>query len=263
MGGVVERLNRVVGLFAVIILLSGCATPTFHRLDQSARQHFQSVDSFLVFPQDEISVQVDSSNIATATGGGVIPALIDAAIESSRAETAEGLIQPVRNNLIDFNYPEILASELNTAFNELSWLNAGNVELKLSEEEKQLDELYSESNGSAIVYMTADYSLSPEFHAVTTRINLAIYPKSEALMPFRESNDSNKTPTNDGDNIYRQVFEYSTLLIGDPDLPKEASVAVLAENNSTALMDALRKNAEVIAGMIRNDIVIDKEVAKK
>lgn len=70
-------------------MATGCAPAPYKHLEQDARVHIQETDVVLAVPQEEIYGDINSSNMATAAGGGLLFALIDVMVESSRAKSAE------------------------------------------------------------------------------------------------------------------------------------------------------------------------------
>ena len=258
-----ETRRPVFAVLSLYLLLTACATaPNFHMLEE-ARPHLDQVDVFLVVAQDEIYAQIDQSNVAAAMGGGLIPALIDAAVESSRTKTAEQMMQPIRDGLINFDYAQVLADALDAGLKGVSWLHAGNLKLLRSDEKDQLQNLYNNSSASAILYITGDYSLSANMHSAVTVVNLALYPKSESLFTYREKPDKNGKPVDLSDNIYRNRVEHASILISDPDKKPEESAQMLADEGPGRIIDALNANARQVADLVKQDIAVPGSRDKK
>lgn len=75
-------------------LLAGCAGTTRVPLNQEASARLSRVDSVVLIPADEIIVRAKPSSVSLALGGGLIPALIDASITSSRQTELEAIANP-------------------------------------------------------------------------------------------------------------------------------------------------------------------------
>jgi len=256
---------QFLAVVSLLILLSACATlPPNHHLVEAARGQVSDVDVFLLVPQKEIYAQIDQSNVAAATGGGLLMALIDAAVDSSRTKTAEQNIQPIRDKLLNFDYADELGKEINSVLKNVSWLHAHDIQLVRSTiDEKLIADLYAKSKASAVLIVTGNYSLVPNFHSVVTDVSLTMYPKSATLDAYKESNDKNSTPTDGSDNIYRNHFKNSTVLITDPNMKKEDAATAVAAASPGKLVDGLTDNARKIAKMIGDDIMIGINTAAK
>jgi hypothetical protein len=253
-----------ISLFSLLVILSGCAaTPTYNHLAAEARPLLNEVDVYLVVPQDEIYAQIDQSNVAAAGGGGLLLALIDVAVESSRTKSAEELIQPVRDKLLDYDYAQVLATEVNSTLKSIEWLHAKDVVLLRSAADAQLNDLYGKSSASAVLYMTADYNLTSNFQSAVTSISLALYPKAETLTGFKERKEK-KTGFKDlMDNIYRNNFTHATILVNDPKVKKDDAAATVAGSSPALLIGALSDNAKNLGMKIKDDIVIAKTANDK
>ena len=74
---------RDIHFVVLFVLLSapGCVTtePAYIPLAKEVSQQIKSSNAVIVSTQDEIKADVEKSNVATYTGGGLIPALIDVA----------------------------------------------------------------------------------------------------------------------------------------------------------------------------------------
>ncbi|TLY35247.1 MAG: hypothetical protein E6K61_13715 [Nitrospirae bacterium] len=107
---------RDIHFVVLFVLLSapGCVTtePAYIPLAKEVSQQIKSSNAVIVSTQDEIKADVEKSNVATYTGGGLIPALIDVAIEGSRSKSAEQDIKPIRDALVGFDMGRELQTSL-------------------------------------------------------------------------------------------------------------------------------------------------------
>ena len=92
-----------------------------------------STDTVLVVKAAEIGTEINVSNVAAATGGGLIPALIDSGINADRTKKAEEAAGPIRDKLIDFDFGAELQEDLAREPETTGIENIGNVELVRSE----------------------------------------------------------------------------------------------------------------------------------
>lgn len=244
---------KLVLILTVAALSSACSHNQPNHIDMSARQHVDDVDAYLAVTQDEIYADIDRSATAAAAGGGLLFALIDAAIDNSRTSDAEDLIKPIRNSLIDFDYAEMLQSTIEKRFNDIKWMNVNKVELERSIGDGHVIDKIQKSKVSAVLFMTVDYKLASNFDAVTTSAALIMFPNKEALYEFKEQIDNNEHPADNSDNIYKNTITVTIPLGLGGD--KEANASILAKSNASEVKKALEKSAQKIA----QDIIIDIE----
>ncbi len=253
------RLRLPTVLSIVILLLTGCAGKQMHNhIDSSARGHIETVDAYLAVPQDEIYANIESSNITMYTGGGLIFALIDASINKSRTNNAEEIIQPLRDKLMDFDYAQILADEIGTRLKAVEWLNTSDLILERAITDDRYLQRMQSSSASAVLFMTADYSITTEFNAVNTRMALIMFPNVEALNKFKEKEDKDDNSVDNDDNIYRKdiIHTVSLPVTGT----REENIKKLSKDNCSELKKALHQNAKEIAMKITRDINLDEMV---
>jgi len=85
-------------------VLLGCASPRFIPMTEGAASKIKSTEAILVLSQQEIAAEINPSAVAAATGGGLLFALVDVAVNKSRADDAEAAIAPIKNALLDYDF---------------------------------------------------------------------------------------------------------------------------------------------------------------
>jgi len=243
-------------VLALVGMLSACAGVQKNHIDAAAREHIDEVDTYLVVPQDEIYAEIVRSQSAAAMGGGLLFAVIDAAVDNSRIKDAESLIQPVRDQLLEFDYAQVLKREIAEQLQQIEWMDLGEPSIERSIGDGSLVQKLQGSSKSAVLVMTVDYKLTPNFDAVTTQVALLMFPNREALQSFKEKLDNNDNPVDDSDNIYRnQIIDTVSLgLTGD----MEENALALSEPGSRIIQGALEESAQQIALAIFKDIQLDE-----
>ena len=111
---------------ACVLFLSACASASRVALAPETRAQLGQVKTLACFDQQEMNASITPSNIAQFTGGGLIPALIDAGINSSRAKRAEAAVAPIRDALIGFD----VSAEFNAALTQALGAGAGPLSLR-------------------------------------------------------------------------------------------------------------------------------------
>lgn len=253
-------MSRKLKLFVVlapVILTTACAGLGHNHIDQAAREHFDEVQAYLAVPQDEIYAEIDRSQTAAAAGGGLLFAIIDAAVDNSRTKNAEELLQPIRDNLIDYDYAQTLQAKIESQITTINWLKVKQVELERSIGDDRIMNKIEQSSASAVLFITADYKIKPDFGALQTNVALIMFPNVDALKNFKEKLDNNENPADQADNIYRNEIVVTIPLGSSGD--KESNAIKLSESNSAKLRDALDESADRVALRIREDILLDEK----
>src|SRR5436305_2101513 len=97
-------LRGAAAVFLVCAITQGCAVPPKRALSPEARDIAGGRAAVVVSGQGEVKPEVNASNVAMVTGGGLIPALIDAAITQSRVNSAEKTVRVVRDALGTYDF---------------------------------------------------------------------------------------------------------------------------------------------------------------
>lgn len=248
---------RLFVVLAPVILTTACAGVRHNHIDQAAREHFDEVQAYLAVPQDEIYAEIDRSQTAAAAGGGLLFAIIDSAVDNSRTKSAEELIKPIRNNLIDYDYAQILKTNIESKITTIDWLNVKQLELERSIGDNRIINKMEKSNASAVLFITAEYKIAPDFDAIQTNVALIMFPNVKALKNFSEKLDNNEDPTDKTDNIYRNDIVVNIPLGSSGN--KASNAQKLSESNSAKLREALDESANRVAMRILEDILLDEK----
>ena len=194
----------------VLVLLTGCATPPYQysekHIETAARPHFSSLDTYLAVGQKEIYADIVKSQTAAVMGGGLLWAMIDGSADNESVRRAETLIQPIRDNLLDFDFAEYLRAEINRSLADIQWLNAREVVLERTTDPERYSSGFSNSDAAAVLFINADCRLSPKFDFLQTRADLIMFPKDKRLYAAKEDAavDDEENPVEQADSIYRE-----------------------------------------------------------
>jgi hypothetical protein len=80
---------RLVATLATVLLLSACAIPMRATLTPEQRGKISELNAHVVVVQDEVIAAVEASNVSGALGGGLIGAIIDSNVTSSRVKESQ------------------------------------------------------------------------------------------------------------------------------------------------------------------------------
>ncbi len=207
-------MKLVTRLLAVsaLLLLAACGSTPNRYLPAKALNEIKSTQIVVVIPQQEIVAEIEQSNVAAAGGGGLLLALVDVAIEANRASTAEELLQPIKNSLVELSFNDLFKQALEAEIAKVNWLKASHIEVAMDVEKDMREKYFSAANTDAVVFVDAGYSLSPDFSAVKANASLTMLPKAEALKVYAEKGTSKKAQKyawHMDNNIYRDQVAVS------------------------------------------------------
>ncbi len=217
------------GLFFAFVLVSGCTT-TYVPLSESANGKINSTDHIVVQVQSEIKADINRSNMGAA-GFGLIGALVDVSMENSRTKTAESLIKPVRDVLLNYNFEDRVVSELANVLEKNTWLNSKSLKLEFNQDENFVDNAIKKSTSDAVGIIKPTYILSPLFDELKVQFEYLLFPASESFKKSAGIEDS-ESP------IYKTIVEQKKELIGASQ-NKEVNAQRWAENNGQKIKEAL------------------------
>ena len=185
------------------LLMSGCATKPFNYMQPEVRGKIESVDTILVIAQHEIIPKIETSNIATNTGGGLIFALMDVAIEQNRLTQAEKNIQPIRDGLIDYDFDGRLKNKVQETLRGIKWLQNKTLTITKDASQENTNKIYQESSASAVLFIFINYNITLSSGELASNFSMSIFPKSKILMQFKEESGSMHNPLKNTDNIFK------------------------------------------------------------
>lgn len=238
-------------LFAGLVL-SGCASTPHHGLDPAARPHLEQVDVHFTIPQYELEADINAAGAGYLIGG-IVGGLVNMAIEKERAAESSRLIGPIRDQLINYDHTDALKSLIVSNLEGIDWFNIGSIELHRHSDEERYPTVLESSEAAAVAFIDADYRMTPQFDAISTRVSIIMFPRATALEPFRKQMFALVEDKFDlNTNIYRNTFEVTTVVAHGED--KEENASSLGQPGATIVRDALEKNAVEISRLIVEDL---------
>lgn len=255
---IAERVfGRLAGLFVVstLLLLGGCVASPHYPLAPEAASNLEQVDVYVGLEQREIKPTIE---VSTAGGAnfGLIGALIDASVNNSRAEGAEAMIRPVRNALLDYDFDSRIQEEIVVALQDQEWFADSPPELIKSALDESYKARLARSESDAVLFLTTDYSLSPDFSELEVAIRASMFPIVDGLDQYRDSGrkpTKNPNSTRLNDAIYRNVFKAVSRVPNAGD-DEAAHIESWSIDNGKLARAALNEAAERVALMVAMDI---------
>jgi len=235
-----KRLPHFPSFIFIIIFIAGCNTSRI-ALKPEHQAQLTSSETIIEVRQTEIYAEIEDSQIATATGGGLIPALIDAAIEHKRTKTADTLIQPIRNQLSDYDFGLEFKDTFESRVHAIDWLHSANVEVAGEITPSDITERLNKS-GPAILTLQSNYYVTPKFDGVIVEANISLY-----LPGVSDHNRKKPKP------VYRNQFTSEESLAESEKASKKLNAVYMAENTAW-LNDALKNGCSRIIDKFVADI---------
>jgi hypothetical protein len=213
-------------LAALAILSAGCRTPTRVPLNQDVQARIPSTDVIIALNQEEIYAEINQSRISQGTGGGLIPALIDAIVDNSRSKNAEAAIAPVRNAMLGYSCGAELQKSVQEGLAKVEWLHVSSVKQEQPYSDSVKDKILQGASTSAVLIMNTRYYLTHDFDTLQISSEVSVYPVSADLKTLAAKLDPNRDPP----LLYRNRLTVSSPLLGEFDDKEKASAAWCADS---------------------------------
>ena len=184
--------------------------------------------------QSEIKSDINLSNVAVATGGGMLGALIGAAVDSARAKKAEQLITPVRTGMAGVDADAMAIETAKAAFANAQWNTAA--EPNFSKDSSPAGKsAYLDTNPNAeTAFVEYTYDLSPTFDALRIVESIQVAAKT---VPSANKPEKRLNPK----NLVYSGSVVSVVLLPDAAKDKDVNAARWAADNGKLARAALEQ----------------------
>ena len=239
-------------LVLIVFLMAGCATtqPTYIPLPSEAPKAINSSNVVILSTQHEITAEVDKSQVATAMGGGLIPALIDVVIERSRSKSAEEVIRPVREALIDYDIGAELRNSSGKRLSAIPWLKVQKIEILSVARADLVTNLLASGSEDVLVIINPSYTLTSDFSALKTNAVLEVYPRSSNLKKFEKPDGGQSDRPLP---IYKNQASHMYSLPSNP-TDMTAASQEWAKNNGAWVREGLKQGVQAISDILLNGL---------
>ncbi len=190
-----KHLKNTLSLCAVLIL-TGCAgrQKEFIALPETIQAQLESTDVYLVDCPEKMGFDIEDSNVASYTGGGLIFGLIDAAIMSSRQSDAEEAIGCIQSELKNIKVQSILHDKLIPLYKNNDWLKTRHVHHVTDLSKEKCKALCNDSQTDGTLVSIFYYKLSPDFKTLTGTLHVTLYPTSKKLTMLVKTEEPTEKP---------------------------------------------------------------------
>lgn len=184
--------------------------------------------------QSEIKSDINLSNVAVATGGGLLGALIGAAVDSARAKKAEQLITPVRTGMAGVDADAMAIETAKAAFANAQWSTTAEPNFSKDSSPAGKSAYLDSTPNAETAFVEYTYDLSPTFDAlrVVESIQVAAKTVPSANKPEKRLNPKNL--------VYAGSI-VSVVLLPDAGTDKDVNAARWAADNGKLARAALEQ----------------------
>ncbi|MEL7297922.1 MAG: hypothetical protein AAGJ86_09690 [Pseudomonadota bacterium] len=177
------RLKTIILAMAAVGLASGCVTYKAS-IPTSNDNQPQTLQVLPALYDEEIGVQIvvsDSSNATAQYGalGALVGAIVDSAINNSRAKKAERRAEVIRELTLNYSLQDNFEAAIGVADSGQRWRIAGVSETTADTDINALvANAFDSSDVDLVVLLTGNYQMTPTVDQVTLGIRQTIYPRS-------------------------------------------------------------------------------------
>ena len=244
------KITIVPLLCIFIISCGGGGKKDFVYIPETVKQRISSSEFVLIKNQEELNAEVKESNMGAA--GGLLFSLIDVAVINSRANEAEKLLAPIRNELIDFDMHKEIKQAVFPVIQATPWLHAKDITIISGKYQDIVNRTLKDKTNKADVMgaINVCYNLDSNFNNLKVKTTLELYPLHIDLKIEKDDKKESKkqkqvTP------IYRAKIEYNKKLTAATRKTSE-NAKLWAANNGQAIKVALKDSVANIALQLKD-----------
>ncbi len=226
--------------------LTACATEPAHiSLKPELSQRINSSNGVILAVQKEIVADIDKSQVAMATGGGLLPELYDMAVDRSRANAADTAVRPIRDALVDYDVGTELCNALGARLKTIPWLHVKKVDVAHDSKPKPIPALLAAGSEDALLLVISSYRLSSNFSVLKFETEVRVVPRAAHLVPPDAGDDAEKRMA----PLYKTTTSYRTSLTIESDSVVNAGLT-WANDGGKQIKEALQQSIHRTADQI-------------
>ena len=209
--------------------------------------------------QAEIKSDINPSNVAVATGGGLLGAIVGAAIDSANAKKAEILITPLRDALTGFDVEALAIDTTKAETTDLPWVSVTPATFSKDTSKAGQSSYLDTIPGAKLAVVTYSYDLSPDFSSirVVERISIArkaaLNAAGAAIKPVDRLTDR---------NLEYSQFATSVVTLAAGAKDKAANVALWSADGGKRARAALTTAFAEVSRLTRRSLALTPDMIK-
>lgn len=247
------------GLMAATIAVSGVATPVLagvpkYILQEAYRPVADSRAVHVLVGQEELKSNINPSMVGTATGGGLLGALIDIQIQADRAKKAEAAIGPLRTVMTGFDADALAQASAEAAVRKLDWFRPGAMSFGRDVSQPGRIAVLDGAQSSQVAFIEYIYDLSPDFKSI--RVMMVV------TFANRQAPDKKSPAWRLGAGLVYAQSVTSVVELRDGTSDMNENVALWAANDGARAKEALTRAFADVAEMAPRAFVLTQAEAK-
>lgn len=215
------------------LVFSGCATrKEIVSLPEKVQKEIGSTDVYLEECEKKMKADIESSNLSTYSGGGMLVALVDCAIMAHRENCADDALVDVQKEVATFNFQEKFRNRLSHTLQNTNWLHVQRINHITGINDEAHQEIFKKANTDCVLTSKFIYKLNPQFNVITGTLFLTLYPTSEKIKKMVNAENPLETP----------IFKFhvsATEALPQAGQDIEENAKLWAQNNGSQLRRAL------------------------
>lgn len=220
----------------IALLGSGCTSTHRTAYVPNAAAPLGETQALVAAAHPEIEADINESNITAFTGGGLIFALVDAGINTSRSKKAVNRITPLRDALADHEAAVEFADALRSAFEPGAPLLLKTVDPIAPLSPKELAGKAADMQADAVLLLSLQYRLDAGCSRIETQVEARMATPKSAKPLYR--------------NLFATYRDLPTDARGDQD----SNIALWAADNGALARSALQAAFAELARMVVFDL---------
>jgi len=232
------RILTWITLAASALALSGCASGRIAMTPEN-RGSIHSTRTVLGSKGDEIGAEINQSGVTRATGGGLLPVLIDAAVDSSRTKKANTAVSPIREAMSGFLFEQEFGHHLSLELAQISWLRGRPVDVVALDGKNDVSNIMASTSTGHLLFLESSHALTSDFRAVKIAVKATLYPVEKSGFPKA---------------IYFNELTYQRAHPESEGAHRNHMIDLWAANNGQTLRQYLAEGMNEIAAMLIHDL---------
>ena len=221
----------LISLCALVVI--GCATRReVVSLPEKLQKEIGSTDVYLEECEKKMKADIESSNLSTYSGGGLLIALVDCAVMAHRENCADEALVDIQKEIQGFNFQERFRDRLTQKLKNTSWLHVRQVNHITGINDETHQEIFKKANTDCVLTSKFLYKLNPQFNVLTGTFFLTLYPTSPKLKKMVNTENPLETP----------IFKFhvaATEKLPEPKEEIQENAKLWSQNNGLPLKHAL------------------------
>ena len=231
-----SKITKIIFYIIFSSLLVSCATKSpYYSIPHNVKEGIKTTDVLFIEPTNQIQTDIEKSYLGS--GGGLIPCIIDSAIESGRKKSAEKQLNNIKNSIKDLNLQEEFITIITPVLADNSWIGYSNINYKVIQKKETENEIVQKiikfSNSDSLMVLTVNYKFCPDFSTMKGIVKIAIYPASNRLIDL-----SNKRKNKNLKPVYYNEIS-SSFVLESPSKEKEKNTKIWTADGGYQLRNAL------------------------